>query len=158
MDALRQHTINLHTGELAHLDFDRAVFDMPTPLRGLRPHGVSHSAWELVEHMRICQWDILRFTVDPAHVSPGFPEGYWPRSEAPLDPEDWDRSLDAFRADRKALLDLVADPNTDLLAPLPHAPEYTVLREALLAADHNAYHLGQLVLTRKLLGAWPDEG
>jgi hypothetical protein len=104
--------------------------------------------------MRIALWDILEFTRDPKHVSPEFPSGYWPKTQAPPDAKAWDKSVHAFRADAKALADLVADESTDLLARLPHGDGQTVLREALVAADHNAYHLGELVLVRRLLGAW----
>jgi len=108
--------------------------------------------------MRIAQWDILRFSVDPNHVSPEFPQGYWPEGDAPPDPDAWDRTVAAFRADLKAMIDLVSDPATDLYRRIPHGDGQTVLREALLVADHNAYHLGQLVTVRRLLGAWEDEG
>jgi hypothetical protein len=107
--------------------------------------------------MRICQWDILEFSRNPRHVSPSFPEGYWPSGDAPLDPAAWDRSVAAFRADLEAMQAFVADPATDLFTPLAHGQGQTVLREALLVADHNAYHLGQLVLVRRLLGAWPED-
>lgn len=159
MDAwggVREHVLNLLAGGQAHLDFEKAVAGLPAGLRGARPPGLPHSPWQLVEHLRIAQWDILQFTIDPAHVSPEFPDGYWPAGDAPPDSSAWDRSLAAFRADLQALRDLVADPTTDLVAPLPHAAGYTVLREALLVADHNAYHLGQLVDVRRLLGAWAD--
>jgi hypothetical protein len=111
----------------------------------------------LLEHLRIAQWDILEFSRDGRHVSPPFPEGYWPSGDAPPDEEAWERSVSAFRADLKAMEALVADPSTDLFAPIPHGQGQTVLREALLVADHNAYHLGQLVLLRRLLGAWPAD-
>jgi hypothetical protein len=155
--ALRRHLLELLNGGHAHLDFEAAVADLPGPLRGARPPGLPHSPWRLVEHMRIAQWDILEFSRDPAHVSPEFPAGYWPTGDAPPDPSAWDRSLDAFRADLKAMAALVADPNTDLFAPIPHGDGQTVLREALLVADHNSYHLGQLVTVRRLLGAWPRD-
>jgi hypothetical protein len=102
------------------------------------------------------QWDILEFSRNPRHVSPPFPDGYWPEGDAPPDPGAWDRSVEAFRADLRAMQDLVADPQKDLFAPIPHGDGQTVLREALLVADHNAYHLGQLVVVRRLLGAWAD--
>jgi hypothetical protein len=142
----------------AHLDFEKAIADLPPELRGARPAGLPHSPWRLLEHMRIAQWDILRFSVDPRHVSPSFPEGYWPQGDAPPDAAAWDRSIDAFRTDLRAMEALVADPATDLFTPLAHGAGQTVLREALLVADHNAYHLGQLVVVRRLLGAWPDSG
>jgi hypothetical protein len=154
--AVRRHVIELLNGGQAHLTFDEAVADLPAGLRGARPPGLPHTPWRLVEHLRIAQWDILRFTVDPAHVSPVFPSGYWPEGDAPPNEGAWDRTVAAFRADLKAMTDLVADPATDLFAPLPHGQGQTPLREALLVADHNAYHLGQLVTVRRLLGAWHD--
>jgi hypothetical protein len=157
MASLREHLLYLLRGGGAHLDFDKAVADLPAGLRGARPPGVPHTPWRLVEHMRIAQSDILEFSRNPQHVSPAFPEGYWPQGDAPPDPEAWDRSLRAFRADLRAMQDLVADPATDLFAPLAHGQGQTVLREALLVADHNAYHLGQLVVVRRLINAWPEE-
>ncbi len=155
--ALREHLIELLDGGHAHLKFEAAIAEMPVSLRGAKPPGLPHSPWRLLEHMRIAQWDILRFSIDPAHVSPEFPAGYWPQGDAPPDEAAWDRSVEAFRADLKAMQDLVADPGTDLVAAIPHGQGQTVLREALLVADHNAYHLGQLVAVRRLLGAWPEE-
>jgi hypothetical protein len=155
-DRLREHLLELLGGGHAHLKFDAAVADLPPAKRGTCPAGLPHSPWRLLEHLRIAQWDILQFCIDPHHVSPAFPDGYWPEGDAPLDPHAWDRSVAAFRVDLKAMMDLVANPTTDLFAPLPHGQGQTVLREALLVADHNAYHLGQLVTVRRLLGAWHD--
>jgi hypothetical protein len=107
--------------------------------------------------MRIAQWDILEFSRNPAHVSPPFPAGYWPNGDAPPNTAAWDRSIEAFRADLKAMQDLVTDPAVDLFSPFPHGQGQTLLREALLLADHNSYHLGQLVTVRRFLGAWPTE-
>jgi hypothetical protein len=115
-----------------------------------------YTVWRLVEHMRIAQWDILQFSINPQHVSPDFPEGYWPEGDAPPDAGAWDRSLAAFQADLKAMIALVATPETQLLTQLTHGQGQTILREALLVADHNAYHLGQLVTVRRLLGAWEE--
>jgi hypothetical protein len=156
MAALRDHLLYLLRGGGAHLDFDASVADLPVRLRGAKPAGQPHTPWRLLEHMRIAQWDILEFSRNPRHVSPPFPDGYWPRGDAPPDDGAWDRSVAAFRADLRAMQDLVADPATDLFARIPHGEGQTVLREALLVADHNAYHLGQLVLVRRLLGAWPS--
>jgi hypothetical protein len=156
--ALREHLLYLLRGGGAHLSFDKAVADLPADLRGAKPPGQPHTPWRLLEHLRIAQWDILEFSRNPRHKSPEFPAGYWPAGDAPPDAGAWDRSVAAFRADLKAMQDLVADPATDLFAPIPHGEGQTVLREALLAADHNAYHLGQLVVVRRLLGAWRDEG
>jgi hypothetical protein len=155
---LRDHLLYLLRGGGAHLNFEKAVAGLPAELRGAKPPGVPHSSWRLLEHLRIAQWDILEFSRNPRHVSPEFDEGYWPASDAPPDDAAWDRSVNAFRADLRVMCDLVADPATDLFAPIPHGQGQTVLREALLVADHNAYHLGQLVVVRRVLGAWPDEG
>jgi hypothetical protein len=153
-EALRQHVINLLKGGHAHVDFDSAFKDFPEALRGKRPKGAPHSGWEVLEHLRIAQWDILEFSRNSKHKSPDFPEGYWPRTPDPPDNTAWNHSLQAFRADLQALCDLVADKSTDLFAKIPHGDGQTILREALLAADHNAYHLGEAVLLRRLLGAW----
>lgn len=154
--ALRDHLLYLLRGGGAHLDFDRAIADLPPDLRGVKPAGLPHSPWRLLEHMRIAQWDILEFCRNAHHVSPEFPDGYWPLGDSPPDAKAWDRSISAFRADLKAMQELVADPATDLFAPIPHGDGQTILREALLVADHNAYHLGQLVIVRRLLGAWEE--
>jgi hypothetical protein len=108
--------------------------------------------------MRLAQWDILEFSRNPRHVSPPWPDGYWPPGDAPPDARAWDRAVDAFRKDLESICALVADPATDLFAAIPHGEGQTILREALLVADHNAYHLGQLVVVRRLLGCWPEEG
>jgi len=152
--ALRQHLLSLLKGGNAHVDFDSAFKDLPAGLRGKRPKGTQHSPWEVLEHLRIAQWDILEFSRNPNHKSPEFPAGYWPRTPAPPDETAWDKSIQSFRKDLEALCDLVADESTDLYARIPHGDGQTILREALLAADHNAYHLGEAVLLRRILGAW----
>jgi len=157
MAALREHLLYLLRGGGAHLDFEKAIADLPAELRGAKPTGVPHTPWRLLEHMRIAQWDILEFSRNPKHVSPPFPEGYWPKGDAPPDASAWDRSVASFHADLQAMQELVAVPTTDLFAPLPHGQGQTILREALLVADHSAYHLGQLVVVRRMLGAWPEE-
>jgi uncharacterized damage-inducible protein DinB len=154
--ALREHLLHLLRGGGAHLDFEKAVAALPPELRGVRPAGLPHSPWRLLEHMRIAQWDILEFSRNPRHVSPPFPDGYWPQGDAPPDAAAWDRSVAAYRADLRAMEALVADPASDLFTPFPHGQGQTLLREALLVADHNAYHLGQLVVVRRLLGAWEE--
>jgi hypothetical protein len=155
--ALREHLLYLLRGGGAHLDFDKAVAGLPAALRGAKPPGVPHSPWRLLEHLRIAQWDILEFSRNPGHVSPRWPEGYWPEGDAPLNEGVWDRSVASFRADLTAMQDLVADERTDLVARIPHGEGQTVLREALLVADHNAYHLGQMIVVRQALGAWPND-
>ncbi len=157
MASLREHVLYLLRGGGAHLDFEKAVSGLPPALRGAKPAGVPHTPWRLLEHLRIAQWDILEFCRNSGHVSPEFDAGYWPQGDAPPDAGAWDRSVAAFRSDLKAMQDLVADPNTDLFAKIAHGQGQTILREALLVADHNAYHLGQLVIVRRLLGAWPEE-
>jgi hypothetical protein len=156
-EKLREHVIELLHGGNAYPDFEAAITNMPVEKQGLKPPGLPHTPWRLLEHMRIAQWDILRFSIDPHHVSPEFPKGYWPEGDAPPDETAWDRSVAAFRADLKTMMDLVSDPRTDLFAPITHGQGQTILREALLVADHNAYHLGQLVTVRRLLGAWPED-
>jgi len=152
---LREHVLYLLGGGGAHLDFEKAVADLSTEQRGARSDGIPHTPWRLVEHMRICQWDILEFSRNPEHVSPDFPDGYWPETDAPPDELAWDKCLSAFRDDLQAMADLVADESVDLFAAIPWGDGQTTLREALLVADHNAYHLGQLVAVRQAIGAWP---
>jgi hypothetical protein len=154
--ALREHILYLLKGGGAHLGFEQAIADLPENLRGANVDGASHTPWRLLEHLRICQWDILEFSRDPDHVSPKFPDGYWPKDDGPPSSEAWNASVQAFRNDLQSMIDLVANPNTDLFAPIPHGDGHTILREALLVADHNAYHLGQLVLLRRCLNAWYD--
>jgi hypothetical protein len=154
--ALRDHLLYLLRGGGAHLSFDDAAGGLAPEHRGAKAPGTPHSAWRLLEHMRIAQWDILEFSRNAEHVSPPFPNGYWPDGDAPPDEAAWERSVEAFRADLRAMEGLVADPATDLYAPIPHGEGQTILREALLVADHNAYHLGQLVMVRRALGAWPE--
>jgi hypothetical protein len=153
---LREHVLYLLGGGGAHLSFDDAVADLPNQVRGKRPPHIPHTPWRLVEHMRIAQEDILEFCRNPKHVSPEWPGGYWPQGDAPPDDQAWDKSLSQFRDDLDAMKRLVADSGTDLLARLPHGDGQTVLREALLVADHNAYHLGQLVTVRRALESWKD--
>lgn len=153
---LRQHVLDLLQGGGAHLDFDAAVANLPTHLRGGKPESLPHTPWRLVEHMRLAQRDILDYCRSADYDSPPWPEGYWPDTDGPPDGRAWQHSLKAFRADAETLQQLVADPATDLLAPLPWGGEHTILREALLVADHNSYHLGQLVTVRRLLGAWEE--
>jgi hypothetical protein len=152
--ALRQHILDLLRGGHAHADFETAVKNLTVGLRGKRPKGAEHSPWEILEHLRIAQWDILEFSRDPNHKSPDWPSGYWPASAAPPDAKAWDKSVRAFRRDFGELCALIEDESTDIFAKIPHGSEQTILREALLVADHNAYHLGELVLVRRLLGAW----
>jgi hypothetical protein len=151
---LREHLLYLLSGGGAHAKFDDVVKNLPAHLRGEKPENLPHSAWMLLEHLRLAQWDILEFSHNPKHKSPAWPEGYWPKTEAPPSAAAWDESIRGFRKDLKAMQELVTHPKTHLFAPIPGGDGQTILREALLVADHNAYHIGQLVDVRRLLGAW----
>lgn len=151
---LREHLLYLLKGGGAHASFDQAMEGLPAAMRGRRPAGAEHSAWEILEHMRLAQWDILEFSRNPKHVSPDWPSGYWPKTPAPPNSAAWNKSVKAFRSDLDAMCELVSREATNLYARIPHGDGQTILREALLVADHNAYHLGELVLLRRLLGVW----
>jgi hypothetical protein len=155
--SLRQHLLYLLQGGGAHVKFDDVIAGIPPKLRGQKPAGLPHSLWMLLEHMRIAQWDILEFSRNPKHISPKWPEGHWPRTEAPPSPAAWNASIKKFRQDLKATQNLLNNPKTDLFARIPWGDGQTILREALLVADHNAYHLGQMLDARRLLGAWPEQ-
>ena len=156
--SLRQHLANLLRMKGAHLTFHAAVTDFPVHLRGVKPPGAPHSAWQLLEHMRIAQQDILDFSSNPGYQEKKFPDDYWPAGEAPPSEASWDTSVQQFQSELKELQTLIADTRNDLLAAIPHGSGHTVLREALLAADHNSYHLGQLMFLRKMLEAEPRRG
>jgi hypothetical protein len=151
---LQQHLIKVLESGDAHAEFEAAVADMPFALQGKIPKGAEHSPWQELEHLRIAQWDIFEFAVDPRHKSPKFPEGYWPHNPAPPNEKAWAKSAQSFVSDRKRFAKVLADESTDLFAKIPHGDGQTILRQALVAVDHNAYHLGQLVLLRRVLGAW----
>jgi uncharacterized damage-inducible protein DinB len=141
----------------AHADWKTALARLSPKNRGVRPPGSPHSVWELFEHMRLAQRDILNFCINPKYVSPEWPSGYWPRHPAPPSAAAWNKTIKAFQKDLDAMANLVANPKINLLARIPHGDGQTILREALLLADHNSYHVGQIVLVRKLLGDWPQE-
>ncbi len=150
--ALRNHLFELLRGGNAHPGFDEVVRGWPARLQGHKPAGAPHTPWEVLEHMRIAQWDILEFSRNPRHVSPRFPDGYWPPTPKPPGRSAWAASVRAFRRDLGAMQTLVRKPSTDLFAPISHGDGQTILREALLVADHNAYHLGHLMALRRFLG------
>ena len=152
--ALREHLVRLLSARQAHATWEDVVADIPPEHRGTTLQGAPYTPWQLLEHLRIAQRDILEFSRDPEHVSPEFPEGLWPETAEPPDEAAWKTSVDRFRTDLEAMVELVREPSTDLVTPLPHGTGQTVLREAMLVADHNAYHLGQLVLLRRMLGSW----
>jgi hypothetical protein len=149
--SLRRHLVSLLTKAEAHVDVASTLKEFPPPFRGRKPQGAPHTPWQLLEHMRLAQWDILRFSVDSKHVSPKWPEGYWPKQDAPSSEKAWKESVQRFLADLDAMCDLVRDKENDLFAPIAHGDGQTLLREALLVADHNSYHLGQLMMVRKTL-------
>jgi len=151
--SLRTHLRKILSWEDAHAGFDAAVADVPPALRGVAPKGFPHTPWQLLEHMRICQHDILDFCRNPAYVELRM-EDYWPPSAEPHTAKAWRESVAAFRRDRAQLVELADDAHLDLLALIPHGNGQTYLRELLLVADHNAYHVGQLVAVRRALGAW----
>ena len=153
--SLRTHLRRLLEWEDAHAGFDAAVQGIPSALRGVAPSGLPHSPWQLLEHLRRCQRDILDFCRDPAYVEPASMEEYWPPTAAPPADAAWEESVAAVRRDREALAQMAQDQAVDLFARVPQGTGQTYLRELLLVADHNAYHVGQLVLVRRLLGAWP---
>lgn len=153
--ALREHLVSLLKGGGAHVHFMDAVVGFPEAKRGTFIAGLPHTGWQLLEHSRLAQWDILEFSRNAKHVSPGFPEGYWPKTPGPPDAAAWDKSIEAFRRDLDEMISLVKNPKTDLYAKISHGDGQTILREALLVVDHNAYHLGQLVDLRRALGEWP---
>jgi hypothetical protein len=152
--AIRENLIWLLEGGHAHAKFDDVVAGFPAGSTGIRPEGASHSAWEVLEHMRIAQNDILRFSLSADYVSPDWPGGYWPAGPAPAHTSDWSRSVRHFQKDLAEFVSLIRDPARDLYKRFPWGSGQTLLREALLIADHNSYHLGELVLVRRLLGIW----
>ena len=153
-EQLREQLVWLIETGHAHISFEDAIAELPMECWGQVPLNVGHSPWQLLEHLRICQWDILEFSRDTEHVSPEFPDGYWPTESGPPQSGAWEESITAFLEDRQAMVDLIRDPSTDLFKPIPHGDGQTILREAMLVADHNAYHIGQLVIVRKVLGCW----
>jgi len=155
--ALREHLVYLLKGGAAHVHFLDAIENFPEAKRGAFATGLPHTGWQLLEHSRIAQWDILEFSRNAKHVSPGFPEDYWPKTPVPINEAAWAKSIASFQKDLDEMIALVKNPRTDLYARIPHGDGQTILREALLLADHNSYHLGQLVDLRRALGTWPAQ-
>ncbi len=149
--SLREHLLYLLGGGGAHVDFETLLADFPVAALNRKVAGMPYTAWQVLEHMRIAQWDILEFSRNSAHVSPKWPEGYWPAPEQAADEAAWHKSVAAFRTDLTAMTTLLGDPHTELFARIPHGDGQTVLREALLVADHNAYHLGVLATLKRML-------
>ena len=152
--SLRDHVVNLLDGHQAHVGLSAALDKLSFEDLSKKPRGTPWTLWELFEHIRIAQWDILEFSRNADHQSPEWPKGYWPENEAPTDTATWKASVASFRRDLDAMKELVLDPDVDLHEKIPHGDGQTILREALLIADHNAYHLGQMVLLMRLFGSW----
>lgn len=152
--SLRQHLLELLQGGSAHTQFDDVIKQVPAKLYGVKAAGLPHSPWMLLEHLRIAQRDILEFSRSSKHRSPNWPEGYWPKNAAPASAGEWTQSVKSFRKDLKTMQTLVSNPKTDLYKKIPWGDGQTILREALLLADHNAYHIAQLVDVLRVLGAW----
>ena len=152
--SLREHLKKALRWHDAHADWKSALASLAPKNRGALPPGGPHSVWQLFEHMRLAQRDIFDFCINPKHMSPEWPSGYWPKGSAPPNAAAWNKSVRSFQSDLDAMAKLVGDPKVDLFAPIPRGSGQTILREALLLADHNSYHVGQIVLVRKLLGDW----
>jgi len=153
-ESLRKHVVELLDGGQAHATFDTVIKNFPAELRGKVPQGLPHSAWMLLEHMRLAQWDILDFSVNPRYKGMKWPEDHWPKTPAPPDADSWAKSIKLFRDDLDAMKKLVSDSKTDLFKKIAWGKGQTILREALLVANHNSHHLGQMIDLRRLLGTW----
>jgi len=152
---MREELLALLQGGNAHLGFEEVLAELPLGYINKKPPHTPYSFWHFVEHLRIAQWDILQFIIDPDHVSPEYPSGYRPAAEEKTDVAGWQESCDRFVADLAALKQIVLDEKRDLLAPIPHARDYNIFREILLVADHNAYHVGELAIMRQVMELWP---
>jgi hypothetical protein len=152
--SLRKHLVEVLNAGNAHVSMADAFADFPVEKRGAYAHGLEHTAWQLLEHIRLAQWDILEFSRNPKHVSPDFPDGYWPKTPGPHGEAAWRKSVQSVTSDLRAMISLVRNPATDLHRAFPWGTGQTLLREVLLLADHNAYHLGQIVDLRRALGIW----
>ena len=142
-------------GHNAHLNLDRAIRDFPRNYIHQTVEGIPYTPWQLLEHIRLAQWDILQFMINPDHVSPEWPGGYWPDKKFIPGWSNWEHSVESIKSEMKQVKDIVNDTSIDLLSEIPHAQGYTYFREVILIADHNAFHLGGLVVLRRLMGIWP---
>lgn len=155
--AVRTQLVNLMIKRQAHLLFEDAIADFPEDQINVKPPKVTYTFWHLIEHVRICQWDILDYIRNPKYVTPEWPKDYWPDPESRTDLAGWKKTVEQFYADRQALVDLIQDPATDLYAQIPHGqPGHNILREILIVADHNAYHIGELGILRQSMGLWSE--
>lgn len=153
----REHLVNLIYNGGAHATIEEALDDLPAKLRGIQPDGLPYSIWQLVEHIRIAQWDILKFVTNKEHISPKWPDDYWVKEPTPKDEEEWGNSIEQIYADRQKFIDWLIDPEKDLYEPFEGENGQTLLREALLIADHASYHIGEIIMIRRLLGAWKNK-
>jgi len=151
---MRKQLITLINGGNAHATLDDALHNLPAKLRGVKPDGLPYSIWQLLDHIRIAQWDILKFSTNPDHKSPKWPDEYWPKNSAPEDEQEWDDCLADIASDRAKVIALLEDPETNLYEPFPNENGINLLREALLIADHTSYHIGQIIILRRLLHDW----
>jgi hypothetical protein len=151
---VRKQLLDLLKGGNAHMSFDEALAHFPREAINSSPPGSDYTPWRLLEHIRIAQWDIVEFVRNPQHISPPWPAGYWPAKGESADAHKWEESIKGYRADLKAMQEIVANPETDLLGELAHAPGYTILREVLVLADHNAYHMGEFAMMREVMNTW----
>jgi hypothetical protein len=151
---VREQLLALLDGGNAHMPFEKAVADFPAAQFNTRPPNITSTPWHILEHLRIAQWDILDFIRNPGYVTPQWPQEYWPDPDATADQEQWDQTIAAFQSDAQSLRDIVSDPDTDLYAPIPHAPDYNILREIIVVSDHNAYHIGEFAILRQVMGTW----
>jgi hypothetical protein len=154
--ALREQLVEFLRGGQAHADLKSVVGDFPVELRGVKPKGAEHSAWQLLEHIRMALDDLLDFSTNSHYVQPEWPDDYWPKEAAPADPGEWDASVKAIKEGVAEFEKLVGNPESNLYATIPWGQGQTLLREVLLAGQHTSYHLGQIVLLRRLLGAWKE--
>ena len=151
-DPVRQHISNLLTKAEAHVDLESSLKDFPAELRGRKPEGGPHTPWQLLEHIRIAQWDMMRFCKDVDHKSPKWPDEFWPKETAPEDDDAWNGALKQIDDDLDEIIELLE--HSDIYQPLEHGDGQSILREALQIADHNAYHIGEIIMIRRLLGDW----
>jgi hypothetical protein len=155
-DSVREQLLELIDGRGAHMPFDAAVQDFPDAAINRRPPNLPYTPWHLLEHIRTAQWDILDYIRNRAYLAPAWPDEYWPARDAEATPEEFAATIEAYRSDRRALHDLVADPETDLLAPIPGTPGHTILREMRVVGAHNAYHIGEFAVLRAVMATWPE--
>ena len=151
-DTIRKHLLTSLKGHNAHLSFEQTIKDFPDNYYNKKISGIQYSCWDLLEHLRIAQWDILDFIMNPEYQSKSWPDNYWPKDNG--DAEKWKNSVKNFLDDRKEIEAMLEDSAVDLYSPIPHAPDYTIFREIVIVIDHNSYHTGQLLLLRRALGIW----